>query len=91
VLLKKLACRLLPREFDIQRKQGFAAPIGSWLQGMPWGGFFRDVLFAQEATFFDHQVVGQLLQSHGRQVDNSERLFALVMFELWRREYRMSA
>jgi asparagine synthase (glutamine-hydrolysing) len=91
VLLKKLAGRLLPREFDIQRKQGFAAPIGSWLQGMPWGGFFRDVLLAPEATFFDHQVVSQLLQSHGRQVDNSERLFALVMFELWRREYRMSA
>lgn len=91
VLLKKLAGRLLPPEFDVQRKQGFAAPIGSWLQRVPWRGFFRDVLLAPEATLFDRQVVRELLQSHGRQVDNSERLFALVMFELWRRQYRMSA
>ena len=89
VLLKRLASRVLPKGFDLERKQGFSIPLGAWLQSPDWHGYFRDLLLAQDALF-DRQTVQGLLdgQLHGRA--NSERLFALAMFELWRREYRAS-
>ena len=88
ILLKKLSARLLPAKFDQHRKQGFAIPLASWLQAPPWQSFFRDVLLGSGDVFFNRHVVSGLLNTHVRGCRNSERLFALVMFELWRREYR---
>jgi asparagine synthase (glutamine-hydrolysing) len=90
VLLKKLAARVLPREFDQQRKQGFSIPLASWLQSGPWKAFFRETLLGSDNTMFDHKEVGQLLAGQAKGRVNSERLFALVLFELWRREYQIS-
>jgi asparagine synthase (glutamine-hydrolysing) len=90
VLLKKLTARLLPPEFDQHRKQGFTIPLGSWLQSGPWSAFFREVLLGSQNTFFCKKTVGRLLDDQARGLSNSERLFALVAFELWRREYRVS-
>ncbi len=39
---------------------------------------------------FDHDEVSKLLAGQAKGRVNSERLFALVLFELWRREYRIS-
>jgi asparagine synthase (glutamine-hydrolysing) len=90
VLLKKLTRRLLPPEFDRHRKQGFSIPLGSWLQSGPWQSFFREVLMGSDNSPFDHKAVGKLVQGQARGWANSERLFALVMLELWRREYRVN-
>ena len=87
ILLKKLARRVLPGEFDLHRKQGFSIPLGSWLQSGPWRQFFQDVLLGSDTTFFNRKVVGKLLEGQQKGRANSERLFALVVFELWRREY----
>jgi asparagine synthase (glutamine-hydrolysing) len=91
ILLKKLARRVLPPEFDTQRKQGFSIPLGSWLQGGEWREFFRDTLMSDENTLFDKRVVARLFEGQSKGRSNSERLFALVMFELWRREYSIAA
>jgi asparagine synthase (glutamine-hydrolysing) len=90
VLLKKLAARLLPPEFDQHRKQGFSIPLASWLQSGPWQSFFREVLLGSGNALFSHKVINKLLGGQARGLANSERLFALVMFELWRREYQVS-
>jgi asparagine synthase (glutamine-hydrolysing) len=90
VLLKKLASRLLPPEFDQQRKQGFSIPLCSWLRSGPWRNYFREVLFDSGNTLFDRKVVGHLLDSQTLGRSNGERLFALVLFELWQREYHVS-
>lgn len=90
ILLKKLCGRILPPEFDQQRKQGFSIPLASWLQKEPWQSYFREVLLGSENTFFNHKAVSKLLDGQAQGRANSERLFALVMFELWRREYRVS-
>jgi len=90
VLLKQLAARVLPREFDRQRKQGFSIPLAAWLQSGPWKTFFRETLLGSDNTVFDHNVVSKLLAGQAKGRVNSERLFALVLFELWRREYRIS-
>jgi asparagine synthase (glutamine-hydrolysing) len=90
LLLKKLTARLLPPEFDRHRKQGFSIPLASWLQSGSWRSFFRDVLLGSASPLFSRKVVSSLLGGQAKGRANSERLFALVMFELWRREYRVS-
>ena len=87
-LLKALAKRVLPPAFDQHRKQGFSIPIDSWLRSDDWQEFFRGVLLDAQQTLFDHRVIGQLLDAQRRGAFNGERLFGLVMFELWRRVYR---
>jgi asparagine synthase (glutamine-hydrolysing) len=90
ILLKKLTARLLPPAFDQHRKQGFSIPLAAWLQAGPWQTFFRDVLLGAEGNFFDRKAVAALLDGQAKGRANSERLFALVLFELWRREYNIS-
>ncbi|RPH52585.1 MAG: asparagine synthase (glutamine-hydrolyzing) [Desulfobacteraceae bacterium] len=87
VLLKKLAVRLLPPTFDQHRKQGFSIPLGSWLQNGTWRQFFRDVLLCTNDTLFNRLFVHKMLDGQAKGRANSERLFALVMFELWKQEY----
>ena len=89
VLLKKLAARLLPRSFDHQRKQGFSLPLASWLRSGPWLDFFREVLLDRSQDVFDHAFIQSLFRGHAMGRSNDERLFALVMFHLWRREFRV--
>lgn len=89
ILPKLLAKRLLPPEFDLQRKQGFSIPLAAWLRGKEWGGFFRDVLLGSNESLFNRKFVTQLLDGQERGRTNSERLFALVLFELWRKEYQI--
>ncbi len=86
ILLKRLTERLLPPGFDRQRKQGFSIPLAKWLEAGPFRELFWSVLTDPQCLFDRHTVQGLLRgQDQGR--SNSERLFALVQFELWRREY----
>jgi asparagine synthase (glutamine-hydrolysing) len=89
ILLKRLAARVLPPEFDRQRKQGFSIPLADWLRAGPFRDLFWGVLTDPECMF-DRGTVNGLLLGQDRGRNNSERLFALVQFELWRGEYAVS-
>ena len=86
ILLKRLAARVLPPEFDRQRKQGFSIPLDEWLKSGPFRDLFWDTL-ASPNCLFDRRTVQGLLKGQDRNLSNGERLFALVQFELWRRHY----
>lgn len=86
ILLKRLGQRILPQEFALDRKQGFSIPLDRWLTQGPFLALFRDVLLDDAATF-DRPYVASLLEGQAKGRSNGERLFALVMFELWRRQY----
>lgn len=86
ILLKRLCARVLPPEFDSQRKQGFSIPLGEWLKGGAFRELFDEVLRDPQCSF-DAGSVDSLLRGQDRGRSNSERLFALVLFELWQREY----
>jgi asparagine synthase (glutamine-hydrolysing) len=90
ILLRRLAARVLPAGFDTERKQGFSIPLGSWLRSGPWLQFFREVLLDANEGLFDRRCLEHMLDGQARGRSNSERLFALVIFELWRREYGVS-
>lgn len=90
ILPKLLGDRILPREFDQHRKRGFSIPLQLWLQEGPWKIFFRDTLLADRDSPFDQRFVGRLFDGQAAGRSNSGRLFALVFFELWRREFGVS-
>jgi asparagine synthase (glutamine-hydrolysing) len=86
ILLKKLAARVLPPEFDKQRKQGFSIPLAEWLKAGPFRELFWETLTSRECIF-DAKSVLTLLKGQEQGRSNGERLFALVQFELWRAHY----
>lgn len=88
LLLKQVARVKLPDSFDLNRKQGFSIPLGTWLRhSAPWREFFRDVLLGSPSSFLNRNSVTSLLEGHDRGLRNSERLFSLVMLELWRQQF----
>lgn len=86
VLLKKLARRILPSNFDLKRKHGFSIPLSDWLKAGPFRDLFYDVLTSKDCMF-DKRTVISLLKGQDKGLRNGERLFALVQFELWRKTY----
>ena len=89
ILPRRLAMRLLPAGLDLQRKQGLSMPLKAWFQG-DWAVFVADVLRASPEWLFETAAIERLLELQRRGWANEQRLFALVMFELWRREYQIS-
>ena len=65
---------------------GFAVPIGEWFRG-ELRGMLRDHLFAGDSfasAHFSRAVVERLVEEHEQsRVDHSQRLYALLMLELW--------
>lgn len=88
ILLKKLTARVLPKEFDRQRKQGFSIPLSSWLKSGSFRELFDNVLLSPQCIF-NKKIIRELLSGQDQGRNNSERLFSLVLFELWRDEYKI--
>jgi asparagine synthase (glutamine-hydrolysing) len=89
ILLKRLASRVLPPDFDRTRKQGFSIPIAEWLKSGPLRELFWSTLTSKDCLF-DQDTVRSLLKGQDSGRNNGERLFALVQFELWRHTYGTS-
>lgn len=89
ILPRHLARRLLPSALDLTRKQGLSMPLRSWFRG-PWGTYVEAILREADPHLFDQRRIDSLLAGQRRGLDNTARLFALAMFELWRREYRVA-
>ena len=89
ILLKSLTRQILPTDFDSNRKQGFSIPINDWLKKGKFRDFFYNILLDPQ-TIFDRKTVEKLFKYQDMGFNNGERLCALLMFELWRREYKIS-
>lgn len=89
ILLRSLAGKLLPSNFDVTRKQGFSIPMSNWLESGPWLNFFKDILLDKDQAIFSPGFIKKLFKGQAAGRSNGERLFGLVMFELWRREYQI--
>jgi len=90
ILLKEMAKHILPNDFDFNRKQGFSIPLKFWLESGQFRELFWFVL-TDDGCLFDKEYVLKLLNDQDNGRDNSERLFSLVIFELWRNEYAIGS
>ena len=89
ILTRNLASRLLPPGLDLKRKQGFTMPLQAWFKG-EWGAFMESVLSEADTSLFDRGFIQQLIAGQRRGYSNINRLFALTMFEFWRKEYKIT-
>lgn len=89
IILKKLTEKLLPDNFDKQRKQGFSIPLASWLKEGVWREYAEDILYKTNGIF-EKKAVKNLFDGLDAGRNNSERIFGLMMFELWRSHYNSS-
>jgi asparagine synthase (glutamine-hydrolysing) len=92
-MLREAFAADLPDFVFKRKKMGFAVPIGEWFRG-ELREMLRDNLFACDSfarSHFNMNVVQRLIDEHEQQrVDHSQRLYALLMLELWWRWHRSS-
>jgi asparagine synthase (glutamine-hydrolysing) len=85
-MLREAFVKDLPDFVFKRKKMGFAVPIGEWFRG-ELKPMLRDNLFASNSfgkQHFNMTVVQRLVEEHEQQrVDHSQRLYALLMLELW--------
>jgi asparagine synthase (glutamine-hydrolysing) len=89
-VLKEAVRPLLPSEILERRKQGFGVPLGVWFQG-GLTDLFSDVLNSprcQQRGYFEPAFTARLIREHlAGQRDHTMRLWQLLVFELWHRQY----
>ena len=85
-LLRGAFAAELPEGLFDRLKMGFAVPIGEWFRG-DLRSLLRDSLDADGSfarTHFHAEAIDDMLEEHeSRQRDHSQRLYALLMLELW--------
>lgn len=91
-MLREAFAKDLPDFVFKRKKMGFAVPIGEWfrkeLRPMLRESLFASNSFARE--HFNMPVVERLIEEHElRRVDHSQRLYALLMLELWWQQQRI--
>lgn len=86
ILPRRLARRLLPPDLDLDRKQGFALPLTAWFADA-WKDVIREVLAEASPEVFSRAGLHRLYARQRAGFSNTSRLFAVTMFELWRRAY----
>jgi asparagine synthase (glutamine-hydrolysing) len=90
-MLREAFADELPAFVFKRKKMGFAVPIGEWFRG-ELRQMLRDCLFAGDgfcATYLRMPTVRRLVEEHeARRVDHSQRLYVLLMAQLWARLIR---
>jgi asparagine synthase (glutamine-hydrolysing) len=89
-ILRESMRGVLPEEILSRPKMGFPVPVGAWFRGA-----FREVIDeyvlserAASRGVFDPVFVRSLVRRHQEfGEDHSERLWALVNFEIWQRQF----
>lgn len=89
-ILRKSMQKILPQKILSRRKMGFPVPVGAWFRGTH-SSVLDEYVLSERATargFFNPSFVRSLVRRHqtGGE-DHSERLWALVNFEIWLRQF----
>ena len=89
-ILKKAVKGLVPEEIMTRPKQGFGLPLAKWIN-QELRGRIRDTLtepITRQRGYFEPSYIKVLLDEHERgRRDHSYSLWALLMLELWHRQF----
>jgi asparagine synthase (glutamine-hydrolysing) len=88
-LLRRAAASLVPEPILRRRKRGFALPLKRWLRH-DLNQMTRDVLLdrtARERGLFDPACIAGLVASLEHESVQADRIWTLLMLELWFREF----
>jgi asparagine synthase (glutamine-hydrolysing) len=89
-ILKRAMRGLVPDEIIGRRKMGFGVPVARWFRGE-----LKDLAFdtlldgrARERGYFRPEAVAAMLNEHlGGRYDHGHRIWALLVLEMWHREF----
>jgi len=89
-LLKKLLSRYMPPGLFQRPKMGFGVPLERWFRGE-----LKDLLLdylspgrLKKEGLFDHELVEEKIKEHlSGKVNNHYRLWAILMWEMWRERW----
>ena len=89
-VLKEALADVLPRDILERKKRGFGTPMGAWFKGA-LAPLVRQMLSPQAIErrgLFDPRAVSALIAAHdANRIDGTDRLLALLNFEIWARLY----
>ena len=77
----------LPADIIHRKKMGFPVPVGTWLRES-WRSVLDEYLLGARASarnLFNYAAVKRLVQEHVAGVNHTERIWALLTFEIWAR------
>jgi asparagine synthase (glutamine-hydrolysing) len=89
LILREVAKPLLPEQILSRRKQGFGLPIDRWMKE-DLAPLSRDVLLdrtARERGLFEPSAIETLLEQQQRGEPRGDQIWALMILELWYREF----
>ena len=89
-VLKEVLRPMLPSSIVDRKKQGFGIPLGGWFRG-GLTTVFSDILTSprtRQRGYFETRFIDRLIREHlSGTRDHAMRLWQLLVFELWHREY----
>jgi len=89
-LMKEALAGVLPRDILERRKRGFGTPMGAWFKGA-LAPLLQQLLSRKSIErrgVFEFPAVAALIDAHrANRVDGTDRLLALLNFEIWARLY----
>ncbi|HJR05853.1 MAG TPA: asparagine synthase (glutamine-hydrolyzing) [Pyrinomonadaceae bacterium] len=88
-ILRRSMEGVLPEAILKRPKMGFPVPVGAWFRGR-FRGVLDEYVLSERATargMFNPAFVRRLVAEHEAGANHSERLWALVNFEMWQRQF----
>ncbi|HEY3580954.1 MAG TPA: asparagine synthase (glutamine-hydrolyzing) [Pyrinomonadaceae bacterium] len=88
-VLREAMKGVLPEEILTRSKMGFPVPIGTWFRG-PFKSIIDEYVLSDRALsrgIFAPDFVRQIVALHQAGEDHAERLWSLLNFEIWQRQF----
>jgi asparagine synthase (glutamine-hydrolysing) len=93
-ILRQVLYKYIPQELIDRPKTGFSIPIGQWLRGplRTWAEDLLDESKIRQDGYLDSELVLKLWRQHiDKKYDWSSRLWAILMFQVWLRDFNSSS
>ncbi|MBX3293852.1 MAG: asparagine synthase (glutamine-hydrolyzing) [Acidobacteria bacterium] len=88
-ILREAMKGILPAEILERPKMGFPVPVGKWFRG-EFKNIVDEYVLSERATsrgIFDRDAVKRLVTEHDSGANHDERIWALMNFEIWQRQF----
>ena len=89
IILKKIASKVLPKDYIFDKKRGFSIPINDYFKQRKWKTFAKEILL-DHSSLFNSSYIEKMLKKPFFNHNNCERLFGLIVFELWKKKNKVS-
>jgi len=80
---------ILPEQILTRSKMGFPVPLASWFRG-PFSSVVNEYVLGERALtrgIFERSFVKRLVAEHQSGLNHAERLWMLINFEIWQRQF----